>query len=347
MPEQRQPTVSIIIKAFNEERHIAAAVESALAALKGCDGEVIVADGASTDRTVAIAQKYPIKIVRLDDAADRSCGAGAQLGYQYSSGKFLCLMDGDMRLHAEFLAAGIRFLERNPNVAGVGGAVIDRELGNLEYAQRAKRFDPDRQQGPVTRLNGCGFYRRSAIDAIGYLTDRNLHGGEELDLAARLHARGWTLARINCLAADHYGYAGSPYRLLLHRITTCNASGSGEIARASIGRPQFGFIIRNDKSLLISGLVAVWWMSIAAVALLQRGLPALAGGAVLVVFPFAVMALRWRSVRNGVYSVAVWNVHALFFLPGFLRSRAPPADRMASTVIKDPNTKRAATAARS
>ena len=80
MPEEQRPTVSIIIKAFNEERHIAGAIESALAALAGIGGEVILADGASTDRTVAIAEKYPVKIVRLDNAADRSCGAGAQLG---------------------------------------------------------------------------------------------------------------------------------------------------------------------------------------------------------------------------------------------------------------------------
>ena len=50
MPEKLQPTVSIIIKALNEERHIAAAIESALAALGGIDGEVILADGGSRDR---------------------------------------------------------------------------------------------------------------------------------------------------------------------------------------------------------------------------------------------------------------------------------------------------------
>ena len=106
MPEEQRPTVSIIIKAFNEERHIAGAIESALAALAGIGGEVILADGASTDRTIAVAERYPIKIVRLDNAADRSCGAGAQLGFQYSRGEFICLMDGDMRLRRPFVAAG-------------------------------------------------------------------------------------------------------------------------------------------------------------------------------------------------------------------------------------------------
>jgi glycosyltransferase involved in cell wall biosynthesis len=335
MQQNRRPTVSIIIKAFNEERHIATAIESALAALGGLDGEVILADGASTDRTVAIASQYPIRIVRLDNPADRSCGAGAQLGYQYSSGRFLCLMDGDMRVQPEFIAAGVRFLEQNPKFAGVGGAVIDREVDNLEYQQRNKRNDPDRKPGPVTRLNGSGLYRRSAVDSIGYVTDRNLHGGEELDLAARLQVSGWKLARIDCHAVDHYVHAGNAFRLLLRRIGTLNMLGPGEIVRAALGQAHFDFIVRNDRNVLLCGLVAAWWCLIAAVAIWGKGVDAALAIAVLGILPFAVMSLRWRSLRNAVYSVAVWNAFTLCFLPGFLRPRRAPTRWMASTVVKD------------
>jgi glycosyltransferase involved in cell wall biosynthesis len=336
MPDDQRPTVSIIIKAFNEERHIAGAIESALTALVGIGGEVILADGASTDRTIAIAEKYPIKIVRLDDPADRSCGAGAQLGFQYSSGEFICLMDGDMRLRRPFLAAGIRALKENPRFGGVGGAVIDHDADNLEYAQRLRRFDPDRQPGPVTRLGGCGLYRRAAITTAGYFTDRNLHGGEELELAGRLRVAGWTLARIDCPAVDHFCRTGNPYRHLLRRIKMRNACGPGEIIRAAIGRPQFGYVARNDRNAMLCGLVGLWWCSIAAALLLTSGGWALLTEAALVALPFAAMALRWRSLRDGIYSVMVWNAHALCFLPGFLRQRKPPANRIASHVIKDP-----------
>jgi GT2 family glycosyltransferase len=327
-------TVSIIIKAFNEERHIAAAVESALAALQSLDGEVILADGASTDATVAIAQNYPIRIVRLQDAQERSCGAGAQLGFQYSKGKYLFLMDGDMHLHADFLTSAIHYLEENENVAGVGGGVIERELGNLEYAQRATRFDPDRRPGPVTRLNGCGLYRRSAIEAVGYLTDRNLHGAEELELAARLQAAGWTLARIDCIAVDHYGHVGNPFRLLLRRIANRNAFAPGEIIRASIGRPQFWFVVRNDRTPLLFIVLAGWWLCIAAIAVLGHGLAAITAALALVSFPFLVMALRWRSLVSGVYSVFAWHVYVACFLPGFLRARTQPARWMASSIVE-------------
>jgi len=340
MPEDQRPSVSIIIKAFNEEQHIAGAIESALAALAGIGGEIILADGASTDRTVAIAEKYPIKIVRLDDAADRSCGAGAQLGFQYSSGDFICLMDGDMRLRRPFLAAGIRALKENPRLAGVGGAVIDHDADNLEYTQRIRRFDPDRRPGPVTRLGGCGLYRRAAIATVGYLTDRNLHGGEELELAGRLRIAGWALARIDCPAVDHYCRTGNPYSQLLRRIRTRNSCGPGEIIRAAIGRPQFGFVARNDRNSMLSGLVGLWWCSMAATLLLGNGAWTLPAAAALLALPFAAMSLRWRSLRDGIYSVTAWNAHALCFLPGFFWPRKPPANWIASRVIKDPTAER-------
>jgi glycosyltransferase involved in cell wall biosynthesis len=335
MRQEQRPTVSIIIKAFNEERHIAGAIESALDALDTIDGEVILADGASTDRTIAIACGYPIRIVRLDNPAERSCGAGAQLGYQYSAGKFLCLMDGDMRLHPGFIAAGVRFLEENPTHGGVGGIVIDCGIDNLEYEQRANRPDPNRRPGQVKRLNCFGIYRRSAVDSIGYVTDRNLHGGEELDLAARLQVKGWKLARIDLPAVDHYVHRGNAFRLLLRRIRSRYAFAPGEVFRAAIGRPHFGFIVRNDRNMLLCGLVAAWWCLLAAMAIWGKGIDAMLALAALAILPFAIMSARWRSLPSGVYSVVAWNVHALCFLPGLLRSRRPPAQWMTSSVVKD------------
>ena len=49
--------VSVIIKAFNEEKNICAAIESSLAAVAEMGGEVILADSHSTDRTVELASR--------------------------------------------------------------------------------------------------------------------------------------------------------------------------------------------------------------------------------------------------------------------------------------------------
>lgn len=96
-------SVSIIIKTLNEEERIAEAVESALKALPGGKVEVIVADSGSTDRTTEIARSYPIRVVQIVPPAQPSCGLGPQLGFQYSTQPYICLIDGDMILEPDFL----------------------------------------------------------------------------------------------------------------------------------------------------------------------------------------------------------------------------------------------------
>lgn len=86
-------------------------------------------------------------------------------------------MDGTMRLSPGFVAASIRYLNENPGIAGVGGAIIDRDLSNMDFVQRARRFDADRRPGRVTRLNARGV-RRSAIVSVGHVTDRKMHGAK-------------------------------------------------------------------------------------------------------------------------------------------------------------------------
>jgi glycosyltransferase involved in cell wall biosynthesis len=330
------PSVSIIIKAFNEQRHIAASIESALRALAGMNGEIILADSASTDQTVEIAATYPVKIVTLRSAADRSCGAGVQLGYQYSVGDYVCLLDGDMQLHTDFLPAAIKFLEQNPEFAGVGGMIVERETGNCEYVKRAQAVDFDRLPGEVKKLDCGGVYRRQAIETVGYLGDRNLHGGEEFELAVRLRARGWRLSRIAVTAIDHNGHAGNPYALLRRRWLTGFAFSTGEILRATFGRESFPLTLRKLRwELFLFAAVHLWWLALIGATFFADGLSMAVAATLLAVLPFAAMSVRSRSVAIGVYSVTAWNVYSAGLWPGLLRRRTNPAHWIESKVIRD------------
>ncbi len=93
-------------------------------------------------------------------------------------------------------------------------------------------------------------------------------------------------------------------------------------------------MLQNDRNLTLCFLVIGWWLSITASLLLLPGLIGVLFAGALLVLPFAAMSLRWRSLNAGLYSVAVWNVLALSFLPGFLRSRYSPTVCIDSTVLK-------------
>jgi len=340
MPRTR-PDVSIVIKALNEERHIAAAIESAIAALDGLPdeitGEVILADSVSSDRTIEIAARYPIKIVSLARAADRSCGTGVQLAYQYSAGDYVCLIDGDMKLHEGFLSAAIAFLTANPQFAGVGGMIVERETENLEYIKRARDQGADLMPGEVTRLDCGGVYRRAAIQSVTYMGDRNLHGSEELELGARLRARGWKLARIPIDAIDHHGHAGNAYALLRRRWTTGFAFSTGEILRATFGTRAFPLVLSKlRRELFLFAAVHAWWLCLVATPILAGSLiEAVLAETALALLPFAAMALRCRSVGMGIYSVTAWNVYAAGLWPGLFGRRINPSAWIDSVVIRD------------
>lgn len=53
-------------------------------------------------------------VVCLDNAADRCCGIGHQLGWLYSEGDYLLLLDGDMELEPGFLDTAVEFTETHP-----------------------------------------------------------------------------------------------------------------------------------------------------------------------------------------------------------------------------------------
>lgn len=362
--------VSIVVKALNEGPRIYRALASALAAVAEVGGEVILADSGSTDETIAEATRLPVRIVQLADPRERRCGIGPELGWRHAHGEYVYLMDGDMTLDPGFLSPALAFLARHPEVAGVGGRVLERNLTSIEYRERERRareVEAHRRAGPVDRLDGGGLYRRVAIAEVGYLSDRNLHSYEELDLALRLRSRGWRLWRLPLDATRHEGHAAPALRLLWRRWQTGYACGCGEVLRAALGQPWWRLLRKDMRELRLYLAVLAWWLALAAVFAIALALalgvasggreatgtilgpnlgpmlgsvplppPALAWSALawLAITPWAVMTLRRRSARAGLYAVASWCVHAAGLLRGLLADRRPPRAPIAAHVIR-------------
>lgn len=328
--------VSVILKTLNEEARIGAAIESVLAALDGIGGEVIVADGGSRDRTLSIAEGYPVRVVQLEPAIRPSCGIGPQLGFQYSREPFICLMDGDMLLDPGFLPAALSYLAANPDAAGVTGHVEEMNDSSLEYVRRGRRISPENRTGAIDRMNGGGLYRREAIEQAGYLSDRNLHGYEEFDLGLRLRARGWSLHRLDRRFVRHFGHAINAYSLLLRRWKSGYLRGIGELLRAALGKPQWRRLIEELPELKLWAVVYLWLIAMIA---LPFALPSpamgLAANAVLTAGIVGMMSLRQRSLSLGFYAVVAWLFHAAALPLGFFQTRKAPESWIESRIVSD------------
>lgn len=331
--------VSVIIKTLNEQRNIERAVRSALAAVEEAGGgEVIVADSLSTDATVEIAARFPVKVVQLQRAQDRCCGVGAQLGYMVAEGRFLYILDGDMEFEPGFLAAACDALERDDGLAGVGGRVREMVQENEEFVNRAQRGHAHMQPGDVDRLDMGGLYRREALIQVGYFTNQNLHAYEEFELAVRLVHAGWRLKRLDRPGIRHYGHTETSFRLLWKRWRSRYAWGIGELIRETWGSPHLRLVIGQLRPLRVYAAALIWCL--VSVGLLVAGallLEPLLSGAGLVLFfvPVVGMSLRRGSLRRGIYAVCAWLVFASGMVAGALvGSRRSPSDPVLFVRVK-------------
>ena len=329
--------VSVVIKALNEETGIVATIESALRAVSRVGGEVVLADSCSTDRTVELAMKYPVRIVQLVNASERCCGVGPQLGYQHSSGEFIYLIDGDMQLLDGFLEHALDILAQRPDVAGVGGRVVELNTESLEYVSREQRAAVHRHAGSVDRLDGGGLYRRSAIEEAGYFSDRNLHSYEEYDLGVRLRVLGWKLWRVPHGAVNHFGHDAPPYLLLMRRWRTRYVCGLGELIRAAAGQPRLPMVLAGLTELRLYLAVILWWVLLFSIPFWP--LAAIARVVIfclVLAFPVAAMTCRKRSFDQALYAVVSWCFHSAGLLRGLLQRPRPQTDVIPSTVLREP-----------
>jgi glycosyltransferase involved in cell wall biosynthesis len=84
--------ISIIIPAYNEEKYI----EEVLKVVTDIPGilEVIVVSDGSTDNTVQVAQKYPVKVIELP--VNLGKGGAMMAGVRGAKGKYLLFLDADL-----------------------------------------------------------------------------------------------------------------------------------------------------------------------------------------------------------------------------------------------------------
>lgn len=330
--------VSVIIKALNEESGIVATIESALRAVSKVGGEVVLADSCSTDRTIELAMRFPVRIVQLANPSERCCGVGPQLGYQHSGGEFIYIIDGDMQLLDGFLEEALDILAQRPYVAGVGGRVVELNTESLEYVSREQRASVHRRSGSVDRLDGGGLYRRSAIEAAGYFSDRNLHSYEEYDLGVRLRALGWKLWRVPHGAVNHFGHDAPPYLLLMRRWSTRYVCGLGEMIRSAAGQPRLPLILAGLTELRLYLAVFLWWGVLFSVPFWPLApIVRVLVFCLILAFPVAVMTWRKRSFNQALYAVVSWCFHSAGLLRGLMRRPRPQRDPIASTVLREPS----------
>lgn len=304
--------VSILIKALNEEAKIARCLESAVREASAVGGEVILVDSLSTDRTVEIAQSFPVRIVQFEHVADRGCGAAVQLGYQFARGEYLYLIDGDMILHPGFLGTAFDYLQANPNVAGVGGLMVDTQLLTSADKRRAQEYASITEVSPANYLGGGGLYRTRAIQDVGYLAHRWLKACEEAELGVRLKSAGWSLARLPVVAVSHTGHNESSLDMLRRLWGNGRMRAHGVFLRSAVGRAwrwksaRIAWFVFAPLGVYLGAIFATWLFTLLGMPAIAAFLLAMAGTWGLV---FLMLAAKKHSMLEGAVAIVAWHLY--------------------------------------
>lgn len=185
------PTISVLMPVYNAQRYLAKAVESILNQTFG-DFEFLIVNDGSTDRSLAILQRYAKRDDRIRLISRPNTGHLLALNemLKLAQGEFIARMDADDIALPERFAHQVAFLRQHPDVVCVGGAqdFIDEAGRILFHYQEAEDNDEIQRLalGGKTPINHpSAMMRRSAVLQVGGY-DPTTYLAEDLDLWLKL-----------------------------------------------------------------------------------------------------------------------------------------------------------------
>lgn len=184
---------SVIIRCYNEEKHIGRLLHGIMQqTIK--DLEIIVVDSGSTDKTLTIARRYPVKIVNINPE-DFSFGHSLNKGCAVANGDFIVIASAHVYpLYRDWLDQLLTPFN-NPDVALVYGKQQGDQSTKFSERQIFERWFPD-NSNPVQKHPFCNnanaAIRRVLWGQFPY--NEELTGLEDLDWANRILKAGHWLA---------------------------------------------------------------------------------------------------------------------------------------------------------
>lgn len=260
MNDQSVPRCSIVVRAYNEEKHIDRLLTGILQQTMQ-PVEIILVDSGSTDDTVAIASHYPVQVMSIQPD-EFTFGRSLNYGIQQAQSEFVVIVSAHVYpVYPDWLEELLRPFD-DPQIALVYG----KQRGNVttkfsEHMQFAKMFPEEsipRQKRPFCN-NANAAIRRVLWQQRPY--DEDLAGLEDLEWASWATAQGYYLA-----------YTAEAEVIHVHLETQqqiYNRYRREAMALKNI-RPQEHFHLWDFVRLYVSNLLSDCWHAVGERVLLRE-----------------------------------------------------------------------------
>jgi glycosyltransferase involved in cell wall biosynthesis len=202
MPD-KQPFISIIIPAYNEECYIAACLDSVLDSDYDQERmEVLIVDGASTDKTAQIVREYMQNhtSIRLLSNIKRIAPVAMNIGINESSGEYIIRLDAHSAFSANYFSKLVIYIEKL-RADNVGGIAITDVKNKTKISNAIKRVlahsfgvgNSDFRTGvdSIKEVDTVPFgcFRRDVFERFG-MYDERLIRNQDIELNKRIKTAG-------------------------------------------------------------------------------------------------------------------------------------------------------------
>lgn len=231
--------ISVVIVSWNAKAYLEECLQTLLEPPPSRSMEVIVVDNASSDSSPEMVEaRFPgVKLIRT--GKNLGFAKANNLGIRKSRGKYISLVNSDVKLVPGCLDALADYLDQHPRVGNVGPRVLNPDMTMQSTCRRFPGlwnnfctatglastfkksrflagehmfFFPHDRVMEVDVLVGCFWMlRREAVAQVGALDERFFMYGEDLDWCRRAWNAGWKVVFVPTGKAIHYrgGSSGS------------------------------------------------------------------------------------------------------------------------------------------
>jgi glycosyltransferase involved in cell wall biosynthesis len=327
---EREKLLSIVIISKNEERNIGECIESVFSAIAPLHSwEVILADSASTDATVDIAQEYPIKVLQLQPSWRLTPAAGRYVGFKNTNGRYVFFLDGDSFVHDKWFEYALPYFEEEPKAA----VILGRRLEFYENQRHSDGNQPDFYEirDAVKRLipfadsiGGSALYRSSVLNQVGGFNPY-LYSMEESELCFRIHRLGYDILAIPHNMIIHRTFEKETLTVLRKKSMRNFNLGIGQLLRYSIQNRMITKGHIKSLSMMFSFMVCLLFGIVGAgLSLITENVVFVLGWGGFVVFLFLAWVLRSKSIRRPLYYMLDLGWETYGAIRGFLMSPKDP-----------------------
>jgi GT2 family glycosyltransferase len=285
----RPETVSFIVPAWNEERHLAACLAS-IANLElpaGVAIETVVVDNQSTDKTAGVAKEFGVCVCTV---APGRASRARNVGAARACGDWLAFVDADCELPPDWLTKCHGHLQSTDVVAA--GAAMRSPARDASWVERSwHALASARTPQSATLVRWLPTFnllvRRLAFDDVGGF-DEHLVTCEDCDLGYRLATRGRLIFDPSTTVAHH---GESQTLAQLFRREAWRSQGNLRLALQQV-RDWRNWISLLLPPASLAGLVCAIVLSLAALRVNATLWPYIGACLALFALPFGLVLAR-------------------------------------------------------